>query len=90
MFFIKHNIIIYCTSKNNIQKYANVIFIISVGQIEILAYNLRNFKMLAERKLKSNGMKAMKRFHIEDGRNNQYYIRQVLKNNIIHYNAIIR
>lgn len=85
MFCIIH---IFKLTKNN-QKYA-VICIISVGQIEILAYNLRNFKMLAERKRKRNDMKAMKRFHIEDGRNNQYYIHQVLKNNIIHYNAIIR
>ncbi|XP_034833179.1 odorant receptor 46a-like [Maniola hyperantus] len=63
----------------------------AIGQIEILAYNLRNFKVLAERKRKRDEVKAMQRIYIKDFRyNDNYYIHFILKKSIIHYNAIIR
>ncbi|XP_052742622.1 odorant receptor 46a-like [Bicyclus anynana] len=64
----------------------------AIGQIEILAYNLRNFKVLAERKFKRNEVKNIQRPYVkQDVKCNQYhYMHLVLKRNIIHYNAIIQ
>ncbi|CAH2087091.1 unnamed protein product [Euphydryas editha] len=57
----------------------------AIGQIEILAYNLRNFEDLAERKWNRDSKKNQ-----DFVRDKKYYIKFVLKQSIIHYNAIVR
>nr|AQQ73520.1 olfactory receptor 44 [Heliconius melpomene rosina] len=57
----------------------------AIGQIDILAYNLRNFDVLAERKRKRD---LRKRTGILKNRN--YYIHYTLKKSIVHHNSIIR
>ncbi|XP_041980585.1 odorant receptor 46a-like [Aricia agestis] len=56
----------------------------AIGQIEILAFNLRNFKMLAKRRRERD--QREKKVVGED----EEYIHLVLKKCMIHYNAIIR
>ncbi|CAD0202188.1 unnamed protein product [Chrysodeixis includens] len=60
--------------------------IITVGQIEILAFNLRNFDKVAERQ-RSRDVAENK--YIEEYPE-QYYVRAVLKDCIVHHNCIIR
>ncbi|XP_075979475.1 odorant receptor 2a-like [Anticarsia gemmatalis] len=58
----------------------------AIGQIEILAFNLRNFEMIAERRqqrdIKENKYTEQYTMH--------YYVRSVLKECILHHNCIIR
>ncbi|XP_039758528.1 odorant receptor 46a-like [Pararge aegeria] len=63
----------------------------AIGQIEILAYNLRNFKILATRNRKRDVVKYIQRdYNLDVKYNPYYYIHLILKKNIVHYNAIIR
>ncbi|KAJ8718452.1 hypothetical protein PYW08_002689 [Mythimna loreyi] len=58
----------------------------AIGQIEILAFNLRNFDLVAERQRKRD---VLQNKYIQKC-SEQYYIRSVLKDCIIHHNCIIR
>ncbi|KAF9422446.1 hypothetical protein HW555_001844 [Spodoptera exigua] len=57
-----------------------------IGQIEILAFNLRNFEVLADRQRKRD---VAENKYIEEYKP-QYYVRSVLKDCIVHHNCIIR
>nr|AII01085.1 odorant receptor [Dendrolimus kikuchii] len=58
----------------------------AIGQIEILAFNLRNFNIVAERRRK-RAIRDNKYIRVYS---EQYYTRVVLKECIIHHNCIIR
>uniref|UniRef100_A0A2A4JRD2 Odorant receptor n=1 Tax=Heliothis virescens TaxID=7102 RepID=A0A2A4JRD2_HELVI len=58
----------------------------AIGQIEILAFNLRNFNLVAERQRKRD---LARNKYIEEYPA-EHYVRSVLKDCIIHHNCIIR
>ncbi|XP_026741300.1 odorant receptor 46a-like [Trichoplusia ni] len=58
----------------------------AIGQIEILAFNLRNFDKVAERQRIRD---VAENKYIEEYPE-QYYVRSVLKDCIVHHNCIIR
>lgn len=60
--------------------------IFSVGQIEILAFNLRHFNVVADRRRK----RAIKANKCDGNASQVYYTRTVLKDCIVHHNSIIR
>lgn len=57
----------------------------SVGQIEILTFNLLNFKVLAKRHQQSFPINKFETFQTEG-----IFIRNILKKCIVHHTAIIR
>ncbi|XP_031762984.2 odorant receptor 46a [Galleria mellonella] len=58
----------------------------TIGQIEILAFNLRNFDVVAERRRK----RAINEHKATGALSEDYHIRTVLRDCIIHHNSIIR
>ncbi|KAM3965527.1 olfactory receptor 44 [Aphomia sociella] len=58
----------------------------TIGQIEILAFNLRNFDVVAERRRN----RAIKEHKAAGTFSKDYHIRSVLRDCIIHHNSIVR